>query len=46
MSASYFVPLEGATDNGKDIMVNYDKDTVKDAPRDQRGPPGWNQNEK
>ncbi len=28
-----FVPLEGATDNGKDIMVNYDKDTVKDAPR-------------
>lgn len=28
-----FVPLEGATDNGKDIMVNYDKDTVKDVPR-------------
>ncbi len=28
-----FVPLEGATDNGKDLMVNYDKDTVKDAPR-------------
>ena len=28
-----FVPLEGATYNGKDIMVNYDKDTVKDAPR-------------
>ena len=28
-----FVPLEGATDNGKDIMVNHDKDTVKDAPR-------------
>ena len=28
-----FVPLEGATDNGKDIMVTYDKDTVKDAPR-------------
>jgi uncharacterized protein (TIGR02271 family) len=28
-----FVPLEGATDNGKDIMVNYHKDTVKDAPR-------------
>ena len=28
-----FVPLEGATDNGKDIIVNYDKDTVKDAPR-------------
>ena len=28
-----FVPLEGATDNGKDIVVNYDKETVKDAPR-------------
>ena len=28
-----FVPLEGATDNGKDIMVNHEKDTVKDAPR-------------
>ena len=28
-----FVPLEGATYNGKDIMVNHDKDTVKDAPR-------------
>ena len=28
-----FVPLEGATYNGKDIMVNYDRDTVKDAPR-------------
>ena len=28
-----FVPLEGATYNGKDIMVNHAKDTVKDAPR-------------
>ena len=28
-----FVALEGATDNGEDIIVNDDKDTVKDAPR-------------
>ena len=28
-----FVPLEGATDKGNDIVVNYDKETVKDAPR-------------
>ncbi|MBA3528187.1 MAG: PRC and DUF2382 domain-containing protein [Propionibacteriaceae bacterium] len=28
-----FVPLEGASVQGSDILVNYDKDTVKDAPR-------------
>ena len=28
-----FVPLEGTTENGKDIMVNYDKETAKDARR-------------
>jgi uncharacterized protein (TIGR02271 family) len=28
-----FVPLEGADTSGDDIVVNYDKDTVKDAPR-------------
>ncbi len=28
-----FVPLEGATVDGSDIVVNFDKDTVKDAPR-------------
>jgi hypothetical protein len=31
--AESFVPLEGATDKGDDIVVNYDKETVKDAPR-------------
>jgi len=28
-----FVALEGATDNGEDIIVNDDKNTVKDASR-------------
>jgi uncharacterized protein (TIGR02271 family) len=28
-----FVPLQGAKVNGSDVVVNYDKDTVKDAPR-------------
>nr|MBA3528708.1 PRC and DUF2382 domain-containing protein [Propionibacteriaceae bacterium] len=28
-----FVPLQGANVSGSDIEVNYDKDTVKDAPR-------------
>ena len=28
-----FAPLQGAQFDGKDIRLNYDKDTVKDAPR-------------
>ena len=28
-----FVPLEGATVSGDDVVVSYDKDKVKDAPR-------------
>ena len=28
-----FVPLSGASLSGSDIVVTYDKDTVKDAPR-------------
>jgi len=28
-----FVPLAGASLSGSDIVVNYDKDTIKDAPR-------------
>ncbi len=28
-----FIPLEGANVEGSDVRVNYDKDTVKDAPR-------------
>ncbi|HYP45502.1 MAG TPA: PRC and DUF2382 domain-containing protein [Propionibacteriaceae bacterium] len=32
-TAESFVPLQGATVNGNDIVVGYDKDTVKAAPR-------------
>lgn len=32
-TAESFVPLQGATVNGDDIVVDYDKDTIKAAPR-------------
>ena len=32
-TAESFVPLQGASVSGNDIQVNYDKHTVKDAPR-------------
>ena len=32
-TAESFVPLSGASLSGSDIVVTYDKDTVKDAPR-------------
>lgn len=32
-TAESFVPLQGATVNGSDIVVSYDKDTIKAAPR-------------
>jgi uncharacterized protein (TIGR02271 family) len=32
-TAESFVPLQGANVQGNDIVVNYDKQTVKDAPR-------------
>ena len=32
-TAESFVPLQGATISGDDIVVSYDKDTIKSAPR-------------